>query len=252
MGGLSDWALSVGGLQHRRYSRKPEFRPSAAQTMPLTLYVDAQFASPYAMSAYVALHEKNLDFELQTLDLAKVQNRTEQYAAASLTQRVPTLIDGDFSLSESSAITEYLDEVFPGQRLYPEPLRLRARARQVQAWLRSDLMPIRAERSTEVVFYGRKGAALSAAAVDASERLFLLADRLLKPGTDHLFGTWCIADVDLSLMLNRLVLHGDPVPSRLADYAALQFERPSLARWLALDRPPLAAPLSAAPPSAAR
>jgi glutathione S-transferase len=229
----------AGSLLCRRYSGMPKSRPSGAYTMPLTLYVDAQFISPYAMSAYVALREKDLDFELQTVDLAKAHNRTAHFAAASLTQRVPTLVDGDFSLSESSAITEYVDEMFPGQHLYPESLRLRARARQVQAWLRSDLMPIRAERSTEVVFYGRAGAVLTRAAVDASEKLFLLADRLLEPGTDHLFGTWSIADVDLSLMLNRLVLHGDPVPGRLADYAARQFERPSVASWVALDRPAL-------------
>jgi glutathione S-transferase len=207
--------------------------------MPLTLFVDAQFASPYAMSAFVALREKKLPFEMLTVDLATAKNRTASYASASLTQRVPTLTDGDFSLSESSAITEYLDEVFPDIRLYPEPPRLRARARQVQAWLRSDLMPIRVERSTEVVFYGRTCAALSRDAVDASEKLFSLADRLLDRGATHLFGSWCIADVDLALMLNRLVLHGDPVPKRLADYAAQQFDRPSVSRWLALDRPPL-------------
>jgi glutathione S-transferase len=207
--------------------------------MPLTLFVDAQFASPYAMSVFVALREKKLPFEMLTVDLATAKNRTASYASASLTQRVPTLTDGDFSLSESSAITEYLDEVFPDIRLYPEPPRLRARARQVQAWLRSDLMPIRVERSTEVVFYGRTGAALSRDAVDASEKLFSLADRLLDQGATHLFGSWCIADVDLALMVNRLVLHGDPVPKRLADYAAQQFDRPSVSRWLALDRPPL-------------
>jgi len=207
--------------------------------MTLTLFVDAQFASPYAMSAFVALQEKTLDFEMRAVDLATSKNRTASYAATSLTQRVPTLIDGDFSLSESSAITEYLDEVFPGMRLYPESPRLRARARQVQAWLRSDLMPIRVERSTEVVFYGRTGEALSHAAVDASEKLFSLADRLLEQGETHLFGSWCIADVDLALMLNRLALHGDPVPKRLAVYAVRQFERPSVLRWLALDRPPL-------------
>ena len=207
--------------------------------MTLALYVDAQFASPYAMSAFVALQEKKLAFEMLTVDLSAAQNRTADFTAVSLTQRVPTLVDGDFSLSESSAITEYLDEAFPGTRLYPESPRLRARARQVQAWLRSDLMPIRAERSTEVVFYGRTGAALSRAAIDASEKLFSFAERLLAPGAAHLFGSWCIADVDLSLMLNRLALHGDPVPNRLAEYAARQFERPSVSQWLPLDRPPL-------------
>jgi glutathione S-transferase len=50
---------------------------------------------------------------------------------------VPLLVDGGFSLSESSAITEYLDEVYPGAPLYPRDPQARARARQVQAWLRS-------------------------------------------------------------------------------------------------------------------
>lgn len=36
---------------------------------PLTLYVDARFRSPYAMSAHVALAEKQLEFEVRLLDL---------------------------------------------------------------------------------------------------------------------------------------------------------------------------------------
>ena len=78
----------------------------------LRLYADAQFASPYAMSAFVALHEKGLSFELATIDLANNANLEPEYAASSLTQRVPTLVHDSFALSESSAITEYLDEVF--------------------------------------------------------------------------------------------------------------------------------------------
>lgn len=121
------------------------------QSPNLRLYADAQFASPYAMSVFVALHEKGLPFELVTVDLAEKANLEPEYAASSLTRRVPTLVHDGFALSESSAITEYLDEVFPGTLLYPKDAAKRARARQIQAWLRSDLMPIRQERSTEVV-----------------------------------------------------------------------------------------------------
>ncbi|AJG24364.1 putative glutathione S-transferase, YfcF-like [Cupriavidus basilensis] len=211
-------------------------------TLPSTnlrLYADAQFASPYAMSAFVALHEKGLSFELVTIDLANNANREPGYAQSSLTQRVPTLIHGSFALSESSAITEYLDEVFPGTSLYPKDAISRARARQVQAWLRSDLMPIRQERSTEVVFYGAHAEPLSAAARTAAGKLFSACEVLLTDHSPDLFGEWCIADVDLALMLNRLVLNGDAVPGRLADYAARQWQRPSVQRWVALNRPPL-------------
>ncbi|MCP3717508.1 glutathione transferase [Paraburkholderia sp. CNPSo 3281] len=205
----------------------------------LHLYADAQYASPYAMSVFVALHEKALAFELSTVDLGKSENQQPEFAAMSLTRRVPTLIHDGFALSESSAITEYLDETFPGVALYPADSQQRARARQVQAWLRSDLMPIRQERSTEVVFYGPTTAPLSRAAQLAAEKLFAMADALLAQGEKHLFGAWSIADLDLALMLNRLVLNGDPVPHRLAQYALSQWQRPSVQRWLTLERPPL-------------
>jgi glutathione S-transferase len=206
---------------------------------PLTLYVDAQFASPYAMSAFVALHEKGLGFDIRTVDLAAGANRAPDYAAASLTRRVPTLVHDDFSLSESSAIAEYLDDVFPGTPLYPADPRRRARARQIQAWLRSDLMPIREERNTQVIFYRPSRRALSEAARATAQTLFDAAQALLHEGSDHLFGAWCIADTDLALMLNRLVLNGDAVPPHLADYARRQWLRPSVQLWANRTRPPL-------------
>lgn len=214
-------------------------KENALQSGNLRLYVDAQFASPYAMSVFVALHEKGLPFELATVDLQKNANHERDFATTSLTQRVPTLIHDDFALSESSAIVEYIDEVFPGNPLYPTDRRLRARARQVQAWLRSDLMPIRVERSTEVVFYGTSKSSLSDAAKIAARKLFSACEVLLASADLNLFGEWCIADVDMAMMLNRLVLNGDPVPQRLVDYALSQWQRPSVQRWVALNRPPL-------------
>jgi len=203
----------------------------------LCLYVDARFTSPYAMSAFVALTEKELAFEVMTMDLASGKNLEAGYAATSKTSRVPTLVHDGFSLSESSAIDEYIDEVFSGTPLYPKSVQDRARARQIQAWLRSDLMPIRQERSTEVIFYKPTNTPLSASAQTAAKKLFFVADSLLQPGAVNLFGEWCIADVDLALMLNRLVLNGDAVPQPLANYAKHQWQRPSVQLWVNQKRP---------------
>ena len=115
----------------------------------------------------------------------------------------------------------------------------RARARQVQAWVRSDLMPIRDERPTFVVFCGAKRPALSASARDAADKLLSAAQTLLEGRTDNLFGDWSIADVDLAMMLQRLIVLGDPVPQRLIDYATLQFRRPSVQQWIQHKRPPV-------------
>ncbi|MGF6607535.1 glutathione S-transferase [Paraburkholderia sp. WSM4175] len=206
---------------------------------PFHLYTDAQFASPYAMSVFVTLREKRLPFDLSTVDLANKANHATDYATRSLTRRVPTLIHEDFALSESSAITEYLEETFPDTPVYPRDRRLRARARQLQAWLRSDLLPVRQERSTEVIFYRSRGGPLSASAQEAAQKLFAAADALLPANSPNLFGEWCIADTDLALMLNRLVLNGDPVPHKLKEYATQQWQRASVQQWVQLERPPL-------------
>ena len=206
----------------------------------MQLYVDSNYASPYAMSVFVALQEKKLPFEITTIDLTSGAASTPAYAKISFTQRVPTLVDGDFSLSESSAITEYLHESYHGQALYPAEIRSRARARQVQAWLRSDFMPIRSERSTVVLFYGPASTALSAEACNDAQKLFAGATELLSHGGPYLCGNeWCIADVDLAVMINRLVFNGDSVPESLAAYALRQWQRPSVQLWVNQKRPPL-------------
>ncbi|MEA5452655.1 glutathione transferase [Leptolyngbya sp. CCNP1308] len=196
------------------------------------LYVDAQFISPYALSAFVALHEKGIAFDMQTVNLAAAEHRAPSFTAVSPIQRVPTLVQQGFSLAESSAIAEYLEDLFPDDPIYPRDLRDRAQARQIQAWLRSDLMALRAERPTEVVFLQPIETPLSDQAKAAAEKLFAIADTLLPHDSLALFGEWCIADTDLALMLNRLVFNGDPVPERLADYARHQWQRPSVQTWV--------------------
>lgn len=199
------------------------------------LYVDSQFLSPYAMSAYVTLIEKGVSFDIKKVDLAAKDYYESDFARLSLTYRVPTLVHGSFHLSESSAISEYLDELLPAPdypRVYPSDIQSKAMARQIQAWLRSDFMPIREERSTEVVFVKPTDKPLSKSARESAARLFTAADSLLQGEAINLFGEWCIADTDLALMLNRLVLNGDEVPENLASYAKCQWLRPSVQQWM--------------------
>lgn len=207
--------------------------------MPFELYVDSLFTSPYALSAFVALTEKGLPFSVRTVDLGSGEQKRSAYADRALTARVPALVEGEFVLTESSAITEYLDESFPPPEyiaLYPRDRRLRAHARQIQAWVRSDLVPVRTERDTETVFFRKPCAPLTETAQDAAARLIHVAERFVQ-GPQHLFGDWSIADTDLAIMLSRLVRNGDPVPTKLRDYVDFQWQRPSVQAWLARHQP---------------
>lgn len=203
------------------------------------LYVDSNYLSPYAMSVFVTLVEKKIPFKMKKINLKTKENYKSDYARLSLTRRVPTLIHGDFALSESSAITEFIDELYSAPehaQVYPKNLQEKARARQIQAWLRSDFLPIREERSTEVVFCNSTAAALSEPAQESAAKLFAAIGELLVDNASNLFAEWCIADTDLALMLNRLVLHGDYVPEKLATYARNQWKRASVQQWVSQSR----------------
>ncbi len=203
----------------------------------MKLFVDSNFLSPYAMSAFVALREKHAAFEIVPINLAQGEHRSATYAALSSTLRVPTLTDGGFHLSESSAICEFIEDSLPGTSLYPKVLQQKAKAREIQAWLRSDLMPIRQQRPSEVIFSGGAYPPLSEEAHAAASKLFAAVENVLPEGADSLFGIWSIADTDLALMLNRLVLAGDKVPPRLVAYAQAQWQRPSVQEWVNMPRP---------------
>jgi glutathione S-transferase len=205
----------------------------------IVLYGNAGFTSPYVFSAFVCLEEKKVPYRLEPLDLAAGQHRRPEYEASSFTGRVPALRHGDFWVAESSAIDEYLDEVFPPPAhaaLYPSDPRARAKVRMVQAFVRSDVAALRVERPTSTFFEGARPAPFTADGRAAAERLVAVAERFLPADGAHVAGAFTIADADLALMLQRLVANGDPCPPRLARYAQEIFRRPSIRAWLAKTR----------------
>jgi glutathione S-transferase len=83
-----------------------------------------------------ALAEAGQDYEYIPVDLDKDENKTPAFLALNPHGKVPTLLDGDFSLPESNAILWYVAETHPGSALVPrndgsrEALQARARIAQ--------------------------------------------------------------------------------------------------------------------------
>ncbi len=203
----------------------------------LSLTVDRFWISPYALSAFVALSEKKLEFSVETIGLDRKEQTSADYRSRTLTARVPSLRHGDFCLAESSAIVEYVEDVFPGPHILPTDPKDKARARQIMAWVRSDLMPIREERSTTTVFYAPTHTPLSPQGRSAAEKLIEVASALLAHDRPTIFSAFSIADADLAMMLQRLHKNGDPVPARLSDFADRIWDRPSVKAFVTHERP---------------
>ena len=205
-----------------------------------TLYAETLWISPYVFSSMVALQEKHVQFDVVEVALADGQHLEPAYRDASITARVPAIDSDGFRLAESSAIAEYLEEVFAAPihpHLFPTDTRARARARQLMAWMRSDLGALRDERSTVTMFYRFRLKPLSEAAARDAAKLIRIAEQLIPSNNGPLFGAWCLADSELAFMLHRLILSRETVPPRVRAYAEAEWARPSVRAFVEHSRP---------------
>jgi glutathione S-transferase len=99
--------------------------------MSLVLYYGS--GSPFAWRVQLALEHKALPYERKVLSFSAGDTRKPEFLALNPRHRVPVLVDGDFTLYESNAIVEYLDEAYPatGAPLFPGDTRARALARRL-------------------------------------------------------------------------------------------------------------------------
>jgi len=81
----------------------------------------------------LALEHKALPYELKVLSFSAGDTKKPEFLALNPRHQVPVLVDSDFSLYESNAIVEYLDEAYPGRGapLFPGDAKTRALTRRL-------------------------------------------------------------------------------------------------------------------------
>jgi glutathione S-transferase len=97
--------------------------------MAVTFYYGS--GSPYAWRVWLALEHKHVAYELKTMSFSAGDLRKPEYLAINPRHKVPAIVDEGFALYESAAIVEYLDEQYPGPKLFPGDERQRALVRRM-------------------------------------------------------------------------------------------------------------------------
>jgi glutathione S-transferase len=210
----------------------------------ITLYVDGYFVNQWDASCVVALEEKGLPYAT-----ARALLRDGGGVPAALTgqtgiARVPAMQHGDFWITESTAIIEYLEETFPPPaypRLLPAEPQARARARQIMSFVRVDASRLKDERSWWMCVYPAPALPpLSPAAERDARELVELTVRLAARGE---LAEWNIAHADLALVLYRLARTDYPLPPVVQQFLDANLVRPAVRAYLDHPRPPNPPPL---------
>lgn len=102
------------------------------------------FRSSAAYRVRIALNLKGLGYEAVPVHLLRDggQHLMDEYLAVNPSALVPALQDQDLTLTQSMAIIEYLEEVYPQVALLPRDAVGRARVRELAQIVACDIHPV--------------------------------------------------------------------------------------------------------------
>ncbi|MFT0531766.1 glutathione S-transferase family protein [Castellaniella hirudinis] len=135
--------------------------------------------------------------------LTREQTKEPAYLKLNPSGAVPTLVDGDFVLTQSAAILDYLAELHPEAQLMGDTPKARAETRRWLSFCNSDIHRTFGLVFGAPYFSGGDDAIAKVLAAKAGEKLksmFAIANDRLK-GRDWLTGQRSVADAYLFVML---------------------------------------------------
>lgn len=90
----------------------------------------------------IALHHKSLPFEYIPIHLVQSEQLSEEYLALNPKKEVPTLVDKNISLSQSTAIILYLDRMYIEKPLFPKELPFFEKCLELVEIINSGIQPL--------------------------------------------------------------------------------------------------------------
>jgi glutathione S-transferase len=200
------------------------------------------FVSPYVRKVLACLNLKRIDYEV---DPITPFYGNDEFARLSPLRRIPVLVEGDFSLSDSSAICAYLDEAFPGHPLFPANPKDRARARWLEEYADTRLGDLFIwglfyQKIVHPIVWGQPGDQERIAKTldeDIPEALDYLEPEL--PDDGFLFGEIGVADISLATFFRNGAYAGFTVDAarwpRTAGFVERTLAHPCIASLLPFE-----------------
>lgn len=200
----------------------------------LRLIIGNKNYSSWSLRPWLALKMGDFTFEESLIPLYEDGSKNK-LLAISPSGKVPALIHGDLTLWESLAICEYLAELKPEARLWPEDRAARARARAVSAEMAAGMFGIRSGMSMNLRRRLPGFQPDEAAEKDIRRIQEIWEDCLARKGVDgpFLFGHFTIADAMYAPVVTRLETYDIKVSDTCRAYMDTILALDALQQWYA-------------------
>ena len=195
--------------------------------------------SSWSMRPWVLMKQLDLHFEEHKLrfDFGPHSPFKRELAHFTPAGRVPVLLDDDFAVWDTLAIFEYLHDKFPGRGVWPEDMRLRARARSLSAEMHAGFSALRNHCPMNIEAAlpdagARVWAEQQAVRDDVMRIEVAWAEALTASGGPFLFGDFCAADAMYAPVCMRLRTYALPMPHLTHEYIGRVVTAPGVKAWI--------------------
>jgi len=196
----------------------------------LHLFVGSKRYSSWSLRPYLALAHTGAPFDDTTILLDRPSTRAE-IAKVTPAGRVPVLHHDGEIIWDSLAICEYLHELFPAARLWPEDRVHRARARSISAEMHAGFAAMRQHMSMDLgVTHPTPTDPATLADVERVKTIWREA-RAIATGGPFLFGTFTIADAMYAPVTTRFVSYQIEMDATIRAYVDAIAALPAMQMW---------------------
>ena len=203
----------------------------------IVLVIGDKAWSSWSLRPWLAAKAANIPFREEAIGL-RLPDTGEAIARRSPSGRIPVLKRGPLTVWDSLAICEYLAELAPKARLWPEDAAARALARSVSAEMHSSFQGLRKEFPMD--FHARiEGSAPSEQARKDIARIaaiWRMARASFGAGGPFLFGAFTVADAMYAPVATRFRTYGIDLAQfgddgTAAAYAQTLLVMPEMREW---------------------
>ncbi len=202
--------------------------------MALELVIGSKRYSSWSLRPWLALKQAGLAFREIEITLRQPETKAE-ILKHSPSGKVPLLKHDGLAVWDSLAICEYVAEIAPEARLWPEKREARAVARAAAAEMHSGFTPLRRDCPMDVLLDAQDFVISEEAQADIARIDALWTDCRARfgQGGPFLFGHFTIADAMYAPVATRFLTYHAPISPVAKAYMEAILTLPAMSEWKA-------------------
>lgn len=197
----------------------------------LTLIIGNKNYSSWSLRPWILLTQSEIPFTEIVIPLREAGSK-EKVLQFSPAGKVPILLHGDLKIWESIAIAEYIADLFPEKKLWPQDLKARALARAISAEMHAGFMDFR--KACPMNVKARKPTEFSPEVqrdITRITSMWIDCRKQFAQQGPFLFGHFTIADAMYAPIIWRFNTYGATCDGLALEYFKTMRDLPAMKKW---------------------